>query len=95
MADTIKDVTAPLKNGASLPDHPNSTNSLKIVKFREVFDAEDGKELRSGILHNNELHMLKSGHINPLGHLYAYRIAAEKIYHTRNEVVIAVDCVEI
>ena len=82
------DVTAPLKNGDRLPDHPANTTALKIVKFGKVYDSEDGVELGGG-LHASELACLMDGNQMALGHTYYFTVRNGKIYHTRASVVIA------
>ena len=92
MADVTTEVTEPLANGAELPDHPANTTALKVIKYGKVFDADDGRPLRAG-LHQSTLRTLMSGQ-RILGHLYAYVILDHHIYHTRNRVVVDVECVE-
>ena len=88
------DVTAPLKNGDRLPDHPANTTALKIVKFGKVYDSEDGVELGGG-LHASELACLMDGNQMALEHLYRFAIRSGKIFHTRASVVIECKTVDI
>ena len=85
----LMDVTESLRNGDKLPEHPASTNALRIVKYGRVRDAEDGKTLRAG-LHQNEIRMLMNGEKMALTHLYAYAMLNGHIYHTRDRVTIDV-----
>lgn len=90
--DTLEESTAPLRNGDKLPDHPANTTSLKVVKYGQVWDDGDGKELTAG-LHENEIKTLMNGDPMALAHLYRYVIRNDRIYCTRPLVVIDVDCV--
>lgn len=90
----LDDTTEPLPNGAKLPSHPDNTTAKRVISYGKVFDAEDGRPLRVG-LHQNEIKMLMSGQVGGLGHLYAFAMLNDKIYHTRKQVVIDVKCVEI
>ncbi len=90
----IAATTEPLANGAALPDYPSSTTSLKIIKYGKVYDAEDGRPLTPGTLHNSAVSMLMGNQIGGLGHLYCFAIRDKKIYHTRKKVVIDVECVD-
>jgi hypothetical protein len=87
----VDDVTELLANGARLPEHPASTNSLKVVSFGTVRDDGDGTILKGG-LHENEVRILMSGHPGALGHLYRFVIRNQRIYHTRSLVTIDVLC---
>ncbi len=86
--------TAPLKNGDPLPAHPSHTTSLKITKFGEVRDAENGQVLTGG-LHGTTINSLATGS-TALSHLYRYgyrKIGQDTIiFHTRPAVVIDVEC---
>ncbi len=88
------ETTEPLKNGDPLPDHPANTTSLKITKFCEVRDAENGQVLTGG-LHGTTINSLATGN-SSLSHLYRYayrKIGADTIiFHTRPTVVIDVEC---
>lgn len=83
--------TDPLRNGDELPDHPSSTTALKIVKYGDVWDDQDGTRLKVG-LHENELRMLMNGEQMALQHLYLYAFRNNRIYHTRNLVTVDVEC---
>lgn len=91
-ADLIFAITSPLRNGDELPRHPASTTSLEIVHYGIVRDASDGVQVRGGLLHNSEIISLAANLPLPLGHLYAYVIRNNHIYHTREAVVIEVAC---
>jgi hypothetical protein len=88
------EVTQPLKSGDKLPDHPSHTTSLKITKFGEVRDAENGQVLTGG-LHGTTINSLATGNTS-LSHLYRYafrKIGQETIiFHTRKSVIIEVEC---
>ena len=85
--------TEPLKSGDPIPEHPASTTAHRITKILEVKDAEDGNPLTAGI-HRSTLQMLMDG-VGPLKHLYhfgiTYRNGHDRIYHTRNAVVLRVE----
>lgn len=87
------DVTEPLANGAELPDHPATTTAFKIIEYGTVVDAMDGTVLKRG-MHENELRMLMIGQQMALKHLYIYQIRNRRIFHTRDAVVINVECVD-
>lgn len=89
--DISDEYTEPLANGDELPKHPSSTTALKIVKYGNVWDEQDGTRLKVG-LHNNELKMLMSGEQGALQHLYLYAFRNDRIYHTRRTVTIDVEC---
>lgn len=80
-------VTEPLKNGDSLPAHPDDTTAKRITTYGFVYDADDGTQLTAG-LHRNEVAQLQSGNQMSLTHLYRYVILDRRIYHTRPAVVI-------
>lgn len=83
--------TQPLRSGDKLPDHPDHTTSLKIIKYGRVTDDADGHECAGG-LHATEISMLKGGERGGLAHLYRYAIIDGRIFHTRNLVVVDVEC---
>ena len=85
--------TEPLANGAEVPSHPATTTSRRIVSRGTVKDAEDGTKLTAGI-NRNELMLLMAGE-RILTHLYRYCILNNRIYHTRNKVVIEVKCEDV
>jgi len=84
------EVTEPLKNGDVIPSHPSHTTSRKIIKHLEVRDASDNTKLKAG-MNRNEISLLMNGQ-RILDHLYRYAILSGKIYHTRNEVIVTVEC---
>lgn len=90
VADLSDEYTEPLANGAELPTHPSSTTALKIVKFGSVRDDSDGTPLKIG-LEANELSMLMAGEQGALTHLYLYAIKNNRIFHTRDLVIIDVE----
>lgn len=83
--------TEALRNGDSLPKHPSSTTALKIVRYGDVWDDQDGTKLTAG-LHENEVQTLMNGNQMALRHLYRYAIRNDRIFHTRGLVTIDVDC---
>lgn len=89
--DIADEFTEPLKNGDLLPKHPSSTTALKIVRYGDVWDDQDGTKLTAG-LHENEVRTLMNGDQMALRHLYRYAIRNDKIFHTRSLVVIDCDC---
>ena len=91
---THDDVTEPLPNGADLPKHPANTTGRKVISYGKVLDAEDGRPLRAG-LHQNEIRMLMAGHAGGLGHLYAFAMLNDKIFHTRQSVVVDVKTIDV
>lgn len=80
-------VTEPLRNGDSLPSHPDDTTAKRITAYGFVYDADDGTQLTAG-LHRNELSRLQCRDQMALTHLYRYCIIDKKIFHTRNSVII-------
>ena len=82
--------TEPLVNGAEVPSHPATTTSRRVTARLAVKDAEDGTKLTAGI-NRNELMLLMAGE-RILSHLYRYCILNNRIYHTRNSVIIEVKC---
>ena len=88
----MSEVTEPLRNGDDLPTHPSSTTALKITKYGDVYDDGNGTPLRAGGLKENEIQMLMQGNQMALKHLYLYALRNKKIYHTRDLVVIEVEC---
>ncbi len=90
----MSETTEPLKNGASLPSHPASTTSLKITKFGNVYDDQDGTPLKAGMLRESDISNLMIGDQMALKHLYLYAIRNNRIVHTRGLVVIDCECVD-
>ncbi len=88
----MEETTEPLINGQEIPNHPSDTTSRKIVGVLGVRDASDGVRLTAG-LGRNELAVLMTGE-RILGHLYRFCILNNKIFHTRESVVLAVKCVD-
>ena len=88
----MSETTEPLRNGDDLPTHPSSTTALKIIKYGNVYDDGNGTPLRAGGLKENEIQMLMQGNQMALKHLYLYALRNKKIYHTRDLVVIEVEC---
>jgi hypothetical protein len=89
-----EETTEPLKNGATLPDHPASTTSLKITKFGAVYDDGDGTPLRQGGLRESEIQNLMHGNQMALQHLYLFVFRNGRIFHTRRLVTVDCECVE-
>lgn len=83
------DFTESLINGAELPSHPADTTAKRIVSYGKVYDAIDETPLTAS-LHQNELRMLAEGEQMNLTHLYRYGIFNNRIFHTRQSVIIAV-----
>ena len=84
------DTTEPLKNGAELPTHPADTTAKQITRFLTVRDAVDGKAL-SGGLPEGVVRLLMDG-VPVLDHLYRFKYANNRIYHTRKLVTIDCEC---
>ncbi len=93
----MQEFTEPLRSGAKVPVHPESTTSRKVVRYGEVRDSKDGHPLTAG-LHRNEITMLRQGTVGGLGHTYRFAMVQEgpdlRIYHTRSRVIIEVETIE-
>jgi hypothetical protein len=83
--------TQPLRNGDLLPKHPSTTTAREVVQYLKVWDANDNHQLSSGQLRGTEVSMLMGGSQMALGHLYLFTIRDNRIYHTRQSVVIDVE----
>ena len=86
--------TAPLENGAKLPDHPATTTGRRIIRYGKVYDAQDSQPLTQG-LPGAEVQLLMGHNPIALTHLYRYVIRNQHIYHTREKVIISVETVDV
>lgn len=83
----------PLKNGDGLPKHLPVSNVLPVNKYGTVRDATTGRRCQIAP-HETLVAMMRENHAElrkASPELHFYQIEGEKIFHTRDEVVIEVE----